>query len=131
MDYPIWETNWLKLITIYPEQVRVTVLYDHLDHAAKLRLVGLEDDYVESMKKLKLYFGNPLKVVNCCLKEIATVRAIKSYSDYAGLVQFSRVIEQNHKRLQAIGHEKEIENTTVANEIVQRLPSSLQNTYMD
>ena len=129
LEYPIWETNWEKLVTVYPEEVRVTVLFDHLDATAKVRLVGLENDYKESMKKLKSYFGNNLKVVQCALSEIASVKAIKGPFDYNGLVYYSRVVEQNYKQLLPIGEEKELSNTTVTNEITLRLPAAIQSEY--
>ena len=44
LDYPIWKSNWNKLITVYLEEVRATVLIVHLDDAARKRVIGLEDD---------------------------------------------------------------------------------------
>lgn len=131
LEYPVWRANWDKLIDIYPDEVRATVLYDHLDAAAKSRIVGLENDYALALEKLKTYYGNNLKVVQCCLKEIASIKPIKGPNDYAGLVAYSRTIDVNYKRLKKINEEKEISNTTVTNEIMQRLPHSVQDKYMD
>ena len=47
------------------------------------------------------------------------------------MVAYSSVIDTNYKQLKAIGEEKEISNTTVTNEIIQRLPPPVQDKYME
>ena len=113
LNYPVWRKNWDMLIAVYPENVKASVLFEHLDESAKRRLIGLENDYHPAMDKLATHFGNKLKVVQCCLAEIGNVRAIKGANDYAGLVNYSQIIDQNYKRLLAIGEEKELSNATV------------------
>ena len=55
---------------------------------------------------------------------------IKGYTDYVGLVNYSQTIEQNYKRLSATGYKRELSNSTVTNEIVQKLPSQIISLYM-
>ena len=59
------------------------------------------------------------------------MKPICGANDYTGLVAYSCVIDTNYKRLKAIGEEKEISNTTITKEIIQRLPPAVQNKYMD
>ena len=131
LNYPVWRTNWDKLIEVYPDDVRPAVLFDHIDDQVKRRLVGLENEYEPALEKMAAYYGNKLKVVNCCLREIATVKPIRNANDYGGLVVYSQTIEQNYKRLLQIGEEKELSNATVTNEIIQRLPGQIQDKWMD
>ena len=81
--------TYQTLIEAYPENVRATMLFDHLDAEAKSRLVSLEHDHVKALEKLKDISGNKLKVFQCCLAEISDVKPIKGASDYAGLVKYS------------------------------------------
>ena len=130
VEYPIWKKNWEKLITAYPADTKAILLLDHVDKFVKARIVGQEDDYEASLRKIDTYYGNKIKVVECCIKSIASSKLIKGDSDFSGLVSFSQNLETNYKRLEAVGAERELSNTSHTNALVNRLPPQTRDKYM-
>ena len=91
-EYPIWKKRWNTLIAEYEERFRHTYLMDHLDSDAKEKIVGFESDYEGAMKKLESYYGNPSKVVNCCVSEVMSFNYIQE-GDYKSLILYSNTLQ--------------------------------------
>ena len=118
------------MITAYPADTKAILLLDNVDKFVKARIVGQEDDYEASLRKIDTYYGNKIKVVECCIKSIASSKLIKGDSDFSGLVSFSQNLETNYKRLEAVGAERELSNTSHTNALVNRLPPQTRDKYM-
>ena len=63
LKFPTWKKEWDKVIVEYDTQWHARILKDHLDEAACKKIVGFETDYVEAMRRLENYYGNPQKVI--------------------------------------------------------------------
>ena len=68
---------------------RIRLLCEKLDAAARMKIIGFENDYEEAMKRLEQYFGDTTKVVQCVVNQI-------SENNYRGLVNYSTILEQNY-----------------------------------
>ena len=120
-EYPIWKNRWNTLIVEYEERFRHTFLMDHLDSYAKEKIVGYESDYEGAMKKLDSFYGNPLKVVNCCVSEVMSFNSIRD-GDYKSLVVYSNTLQNNYTRLQNLKLEHEMSNTSAMSMILRKFP---------
>ena len=121
LKYPIWKKEWEKVIGEYEPRWHSRILQDHLDEAARKKVVGFETNYEESMNRLDAYYGNPQKVIGCVMKEVTSPECIAE-GDYGGLVEYSDVLENNNTRLANLGFEHELSNTTTMSLIVQKFP---------
>ena len=72
LKFPVWKKQWDCLITEYEEKWRAGLLWDHIDEVARSKFVGWETDYAEAIKRLERFYGNPLKVVSCVMKEVSS-----------------------------------------------------------
>ena len=106
MEYPIWKKRWDTLIVEYEERFRHNFLLDHLDSAAKGKIIGLESDYDGAMKKLDAFYANPRKVVGCVVSEVMSFNSIRD-GDYKSLVTYSNTLQNNYTRLQNLKLEHE------------------------
>ena len=121
MKFPTWKKEWDKVIVEYDTQWHARILKDHLDEAACKKIVGFETDYVEAMRRLENYYGNPQKVIACVMKEVTSSHLIAE-GDYNSLVAYSDILENNHTRLNNLGFVHELSNTTTMSLIVQKFP---------
>ena len=121
LKFPVWKQQWDGLIVDYDEVHRAGLLFDHIDDAAKNKLVGVESNYDEAMRRLVGYFGNPVKVVQSCMKEVMTQSFIQ-LGDYKSLVDYSHVLENNYNRLSSLGLAHEISNTSTMSMIIRKFP---------
>ena len=121
LKFPTWKKEWDKVIVEYDTQWHARILKDHLDEAACKKIVGFETDYVEAMRRLENYYGNPQKVIACVMKEVTSSHLIAE-GDYNSLVAYSDILENNHTRLNNLGFVHELSNTTTMSLIVQKFP---------
>ena len=52
------------------------MLCDHLYDVAKSHYVGWETDYKGAMERLERFYGDPVKVICCVMKEIMSQQLI-------------------------------------------------------
>ena len=128
LNFSIWKTQWDVLIADYDPDYRDTVLLDHLDEAARLKLIGVETDYKEAMDRLTKYYGDPLKVVKYAMKEV-TVQSVIEDGDYDGMLSYGSVLENNFTRLKKIELEHEISNSQAMSTIVNKFPRSVSERW--
>ena len=117
LKFPSWIVRWEKLIIGYDLDARSSILIDHLDEAARDKFVGYDNDYDEAMKRLKSFYGDPRKVVDCSIKEVLMPKDI-SYGDYKALLSYVDVLEKNYNRLKSLDIEHEMSNTTTMSHIL-------------
>ena len=130
VNYPVWAVNWEKLIQVYPEGTRAIMFLDHIDQLVKDKRVYTENDYNSAIGKIKSYYGNRVKVVECCLGEIAKCKPIKSDTYYHGLVNFCQILDTNYRRLVSNGSGHELSNTSHVNGLISKLPYQAKDRYM-
>ena len=128
LKFPTWKEQWELLITDHENKWWPRLLWDHLDDVARGKFVGWESNYDEAMKRLQRFYGDPLKVVSCIMKEVRAPRSI-SDGDYEGLVSYSVVLEHNLNRLRSMKREHELSNTTTMSEIVRKFPRSVAEKW--
>lgn len=109
LTFPTWLKQWNVLILEYDERYRTSMLRDHLDQTARSKFIGYEDDYEESMKRLSSYYGDPIKVIQCVLKEVMEPNDIHKGNN-KGLIHYSLILENNYNRLSAMSLEHEMSN---------------------
>ena len=85
LKYPIWLKNWQSHIVDYEEKSRANMLMSHLDNEAQKHIIGLENEYKQSMEEINKYYGGTGKVVTACTSEIRGHPVVSSF-DYKGLV---------------------------------------------
>ena len=107
LQFPIWKNHWDTLIEDHDEKFHASFLLNHLDSAAKEKVVGFESDYAGAMKKLEGYYGNPRKVVACVVSEVMKFKTIRD-GDYNSLVTYSNILQNNYTRLKNPRLEHEI-----------------------
>ena len=105
----------------YDERWRSGLLWDHIDEAARSKFIGWETDYGEAMKRLDRFYGDPLKVVSCVMKEVMSQSVIVE-GDYRMLAIYSITLENNFNRLKGLNLEHEMSNTSTMNLIMKRFP---------
>ena len=72
-------------------------------------------------RPLESYFGDPLKVVSCVMKEVMLQQTIND-GDYKVLVSYSHVLENNYNRLKSLELEHEMSNTSAMSSMVRKFP---------
>ena len=130
LTYPTWRAEWDSLIVDYEEKVRPTVLKTHLDEVAKSRFIGYERDYNEMMNRLDVFYGDPLKVIECVMKEVVSPSAIRE-GDYKGLISFTDILENNFNRLKCMCLEHEMSNTTTMTSVLVKFPRSVTEKWAE
>ena len=130
LKFPVWLSMWEKLIVDYPEQHWSRLLSEHLDDIASEKFVGLEDKYKEAMEQLKLFYGDPCRVVECVMKEVKSPGEILD-GDYHSLVAYSDTLSRNFTRLKNIGLEHEMSNTSAMSWILRKLPMSVGEKWQE
>ena len=123
LQYPIWRVQWDKVIDTYEEPWRCTMLTTHIDKAALDQIVGFENNYVEAMKRLDLFYANPLKVISCVMNEVMAPPTIEE-GDYVALVRYCNIISNNYNRLSNLKLEHEMSNTATMSLILRKFPRS-------
>ena len=121
LKFPVWETQWKTQIEDYEEKFRAGLLIEHLDTKAQEQLIGVEIHYVESMLRLRKYYGDPQKVVNACLGEVRAFPGIEAF-DYKALVDYKNCIINNNSRLTAAKLKHEMSNMAAMITIVKKMP---------
>ena len=82
------------------------------------------------MNRLKQYFGDTTKVVQCVVNQIRQPDNI-SESNYRGLVNYSTILEQNNNRLLSMDLEHEMSNHSIMSIIVKKFPCSIEERWHD
>ena len=121
LKYPVWKKQWEEHIQEYEEKYRATMLLNHLDEKALHQIIGLETDYEAAMKQLDSYYSDSKKVIRACLDEIRAQPQISQF-DYKGLVQYKKILTNNHARLKAAGLEHEMSNTAAMGTLIRKFP---------
>ena len=121
LRYSVWRKQWDALVFEYDEKWRAGLLWDHLDDMARNKFVGWETDYVQAISKLDLYYGDPLKVIACVMKEVMSQSVIAD-GDYTSLISYSVLLENNFNRLKNLSLEHEMSNTSAMSLIVRKFP---------
>ena len=121
LKFPIWKKQWEVVIVEYEEKWRAGLLWDHVDEAARGKFVGYETDYREALKRLDSFYGDPLKVVSCVMKEVMSPHVIND-GDYKGLISYGVVLENNFNRLKSMSLEHEMSNTSTMSLILRKFP---------
>ena len=116
------------MIADYEADYRDSVLLNHLDEAARSKIVGYETDYKGAMDRLTKYYGDPLKVVKCAMSEV-NKQAVIADGDYEGMLSYASVLENNHTRLKKIELEHEISNSQAMSRIVNKFPRSVSERW--
>ena len=124
LKFPVWLKQWEKLIGEYDEKFWSRLLCEKLDDAASEKIVGLEDKYSEAMEYLKAFYGDPCRVVECVMQEVKGP-GVMADGDYQSLVAYSDTLARNFIRLENIGLEHEMSNTSAMSSILQKLPRSV------
>ena len=130
LKFPVWLKQWEKLIGDYDEKFWSRLLCEKLDDAACEKIVGLEDKYGEAMEYLKAFYGDPCRVVECVMQEVKGPGVIAD-GDYDSLVAYSDTLARNFIRLENIGLEHEMSNTSVMSSILQKLPRSVEEKWQE
>ena len=108
------------------------MLYNHLDDKARGKFVGYETDYVEAFKRLDQFYGDPLKIIQCVMKEVSSPCEIVE-GDYQGLIDYSVILENNFNRLTAKGegYQKEMSNSSAMSSILRKFPRTVGEKWHD
>ena len=130
LKFPVWLSQWNKVISSYDDDFKAVMLHDHLDEHAKTKYIGYEDDYNVCMDRLEKFYGNPGKVVACVLEEVLRPADIVD-GDYKELLKYSVILESNFNRLTALGYEHEISNTTQMSDIMRKFPLNIAERWHD
>ena len=121
LKYPIWKKQWDTHIQEYEDKYRSTMLLNHLDEKAQLQIVGLETDYEGAIEQLDSYYVDAKKVIKACLDEIRAIPIISQF-DYKSLVNYKKVLLNNHARLKASNLEHEMSNTAAMGVLIRKFP---------
>ena len=119
--FPAWKEKWESLIEEYDQKYHTTLLEKHLDETARSKYVGWENNYAESMKRLTLFYGDKIKIVQYAMKEVKLAHPI-SEGDYHSLLSYSATLESNFNRLKSMKIESEMSNTSTMSEILRKFP---------
>ena len=130
LNFPIWKHKWDTLIVEYEPGYRTTILWEHLDAAAREKYAGCEKDYDKSMERLSKYYADPVRIVACINKEVNRQGSI-SDGDYCQLVSYGNVLERNYERLCNLGLEHELSNTSSMHSIIGRFPRSIAEKWTE
>ena len=82
------------------------------------------------MKRLKLYYGDPRKVIECAMKEVLSPKDI-CLGDYKALLLYVDVLEKNYNRLKSMGIEHEMSNTTTMSQILRKFPRTVSEKWIE
>ena len=124
VKFPTWLKQWELQILDYEPKYRWRMLEKHLDETARAKFIGYEGDYEESLKRLKLFYGDRQKVVKHVLQEVLAPKAITS-GDYRHLITYSVTLENNYARLTSLSMEHEMSNTSIMSVIVKKFPRAI------
>ena len=97
------------------------MLLSHLDKDAARRIIGSEDNYEATMKKLKDYFGDKRKVIRDCTNEFINFPKVLA-NDYKKLVELKTCIEVNYARMANLNLQHEMSNTQSMKLLETKLP---------
>ena len=70
LNFPVWKSRWDTHILSYEPTYRFGMLWDHIDAAARDKIVGHKDNHDIALEKLNKHYGDPSKVVNCVMQEV-------------------------------------------------------------
>ena len=121
LNYPTWRSRWDTHIISYEAKFRFGMLWDHIDDAAREKIVGHKDNHDIALDKLHKYFGDTLKVVDCVMEDALSPLPV-SEGDYKGLISYADILVNNYERLKDIHLEHEMSNTSVMSVIVKKFP---------
>ena len=124
IKFPTWFKQWEIQILDYEPKYRWRMLEKHLDETARAKFIGYEGDYEESLKRLKLFYGDRQKVVKHVLQEVMAPIPI-SAGDYRHLIMYSVTLENNYSRLTSLNMEHEMSNTSIMAAIVKKFPRAV------
>ena len=124
LDFPVWKEQWDLQIKDYDEHFRIGMLKNHIDEAAKQKIIGYENNYVEAMKRLSKYYGDNTKIVSCVMRDVMSPKEIGE-AEYVNLLSYSVVLENNYNRLKVMGYEHEMSNSTAMASILRKFPRSV------
>ena len=124
LKFSIWKKQWDVLISEYEPKWRAGLLWDHLDDTARSKYIGCEINYDEAMKRLERFYGDPVKVISCVMKEVLSFPLINC-GEYKHLIAYSLTLENNFNRLVSLGLEHEMSNTSSMGSILKRFPRSV------
>ena len=130
LAYPVWLNRWNTLIAEYDEKWRIHFLLDRIDDAARLKIVGCEQDYVGAMKRLESFYGDPLKIISCVMAEVNDPSIICE-GDYQGLVSYCSILENNYNRLKNMNLDHEMSNTSSMSMILRKFPNSVTEKWAE
>ena len=130
LRYSVWRKQWDLLIVEYEERWWSGLLWDHLDEVARSHYVGWETDYKEAMERLKRFYGDPVKVISCVMKEIMSQQLI-NYGEYRNLVTYCSNLERNFNRLKSPGLEHEMSNTSTMTMIIRKFPRGVAEKWTE
>ena len=121
LKFPIWKKQWEVVIMEYDEKWRAGLLWDHIDDSARSKIIGCEAEYDEASERLNKFYGDPLKVVACVMKEVMS-QQIMNDGDYKSLVSYSQSLENNFNRLSNLHLEHEMSNMSAMTSIMRKFP---------
>ena len=124
LDFPVWKEQWDLQIKDYDEHFRIGMLKNHIDEAAKQKIIGYENNYEAAMKRLSKYYGDTSKVVSCVMRDVMSPKEIGE-AEYVNLLSYSVVLENNYNRLKVMGYEHEMSNSTAMASILRKFPRSV------
>ena len=130
LKFPVWKKQWDCLITEYEEKWRAGLLWDHIDEVARSKFVGWETDYAEAIKRLERFYGNPLKVVSCVMKEVSSQSYIAE-GDYSSLLEYSVCLENNFNRLSNLDLLHEMSNSSTLSVVLRKFPRSVSEKWQE
>ena len=130
LKFPVWKKQWDCLITEYEEKWRAGLLWDHIDEVARSKFDGWETDYAEAIKRLEQFYGNPLKVVSCVMKEVSSQSYIAE-GDYSSLLEYSVCLENNFNRLSNLDLLHEMSNSSTLSVVLQKFPRSVSEEWQE
>ena len=128
LKFPVWKQQWDDLIADYDVKFRFTMLWKSIDEEAQSKLVGCERDYEEAIKRLTKFYGNPLKVVSCVIREVTAQQTIAD-KDYGALVSYSMLLERSYGRLESMKLEHELSNSSAMSAILKKFPCSVAEKW--
>ena len=132
LKFPVWQKQWQVMIADYDASYRDVMLWRHLDDAAQGKIVGYETRYEEAFERLRQFYGDPLKIIQCVMEEVNSPNEI-SEGDYQSLIDYSVVLEDNFNRLTAMGgeYQKEMSNSVAMDSILRKFPRVVGEQWFD
>ena len=121
LNYPTWKSRWDTHIVGYEPTFRFGLLWDHVDDAAREKMVGHKDNHDIALEKLHKYYGDPLKVVDCVMKDALSPMHV-SEGDYKGLISYANILVNNYECLKDIDFQHEMSNASVMSVIAKKFP---------